>query len=50
MQGIDYYSLFYLQVTRIFGQIEHLHYPNIIHNTYNTAHFHTPFTVTMSRV
>ena len=25
---LDYHSLFYLQTTRTFGQVEHLHFPN----------------------
>ena len=27
---LDYYSLFYSQITRMFGQIEHLHYHNTL--------------------
>ena len=34
------YSLFYSQITRAFGQTEHLHFPNISMLT----HFHTSFT------
>ena len=26
--SLDYYPLFYSQITRAFGQIEHLHFPN----------------------